>query len=158
MQIPLQIVFRDIAQSEAISAEIRRDVAKFELMCDRIISCRVTVERAAGHQHQGSPYDVRIDIRVPGEEIVVGHRHLNADAYVAVREACEVAERRLRSFVEQRGGDARGARSSRRSRASEAPQGDTEAAAEAATEAATEAASDAGEEAFEQAPPAAKGT
>jgi ribosome-associated translation inhibitor RaiA len=104
MQIPTQIVFRGIPHSDAVETQVRRHAAKLEQFRDNITSCRVTIERAGKHQHQGIQYHVNIDIGVPGEEIVVGHRHPREDLYVAVRDAFDAAARRLqeRTRVQRR--------------------------------------------------------
>ena len=100
MQIPLQISFRNMDASEAVEADIRDKVGKLERLYDRITGCRVIVEAPHRHRHKGNLYDVRIDITVPGEEIVVQRsgpeNRAHEDVYVAVRDAFNAATRRLR--------------------------------------------------------------
>jgi ribosome-associated translation inhibitor RaiA len=71
MQVPLQITFHDIDPSEAIEARIQERAAKLEEFCDRITSCRVVVEAPHRRNHKGRLYSVRIDLTLPGAEIVV---------------------------------------------------------------------------------------
>ena len=94
MQIPLQITLRNIPKSEAVEAEIRKRVAKLERYHRHIVSCRVVVEISSRHKHQGKEFVVRLDIKVPGSEIVVNHDH-HQDLYVALHEAFQAAQRRL---------------------------------------------------------------
>lgn len=103
MQIPLQITVRDFPQSEALEARIREKAAKLEEFHPRITSCRVTVEEMRKHHHQGRHFQVSLDIRVPGKEIVVNHAH-DEDAYVALREAFGAAKRQLEEVARLQAG------------------------------------------------------
>jgi len=71
MEIPLKITFRDMPLSKAVEATIREKAAKLESFYDRIMSCRVMVEAPHRHHHKGKAYQVRIDITVPGGELVI---------------------------------------------------------------------------------------
>ena len=109
MQLPLQVTFRHIQPSEALEARIRKESTKLERFSDHIMSCRVVVEAAHKHHHQGNLYRVRIDLTVPGGEVVVSHDHHDRqdheDAYVAVRDAFNAAQRQLEDFIRNRRGD-----------------------------------------------------
>ena len=94
MQIPLQITLRNVDKSETVEAVIRRSVAKLEHFHRRIVSCRVVVEIPSRHKHQGKEFVVRLDIKVPGSEIVITHDH-HEDLYAALHEAFHAAQRRL---------------------------------------------------------------
>jgi len=103
MQVPIQITVRDMLHSEALEAHIRERVAKLEAFHDRITTCRVTVQQQARHQHQGRPFCVRVDVRVPGREIVANRDH-HEDVYVALRDAFDAVKRQLEETVRvQRG-------------------------------------------------------
>jgi ribosomal subunit interface protein len=104
LQVPLQITIRDMPRSEALDADIRGRVAKLEEFSPRIVSCRVNVEQVGRHQHQGKQFRVRIDVRVPGEEIVVNRDH-DEDVYVALRDAFDAAKRQLEDVVREKRGD-----------------------------------------------------
>lgn len=99
MKLALQVTFRDMPRSDAVEAEIRRRVDKLEAFCNRIISCRVTVETPAGHKLQGKQFAVHIDLKVPGEEIASSRRHEDEDIYVAIRGAFDAVRRRLEDYV-----------------------------------------------------------
>ena len=94
MQIPLQITLRGIGQSDAIEAVIREKAAKLDQFHPRIMSCAVVVEVPGKHQHKGKEFVVRIDLKIPGEEIAV-NRHHDEDIYVALRDAFDAARRQL---------------------------------------------------------------
>ena len=98
MQIPLQITLRNIAKSESVEAAIRRRAAKLDRYHRNIISCRVVVEIPSRHKHQGKEFVVRLDIKIPGNEIVVTHDH-HEDLYVALHEAFDAAQRRLEAHA-----------------------------------------------------------
>jgi ribosomal subunit interface protein len=99
MQLPLQITFRHVAASPAIEARIRERAEELDRFFDRIISCRVAVECRHPRHRQGNLHRVRIDLTVPGREIVVGRdpagRREHEDVFVAIREAFDAAQRLL---------------------------------------------------------------
>lgn len=61
------------------------------------MGCRVLVESPHRHQNQGNQYNVRLDITVPGSEIVI-KREENEDLYVAIRDAFDAAQRKVKDF------------------------------------------------------------
>ena len=99
MQLPLQITFKDMAPSPAIESQVRDKSTKLERFFDRIIGCHVTIEAPHRHSHKGRLYGVRIDLTVPGREIVVTHSgprdHRHEDIGVAIGDAFRAAERQL---------------------------------------------------------------
>jgi ribosomal subunit interface protein len=109
MTIPLQISFRDMDPSPAIEARIREKAAKLERFASRITSCGVVVEARNRHQRQGRLYNVRINLRAPGEELVVGqghpHDHAHEDVNVAIRDAFDAARRQLEDHTHRQRGD-----------------------------------------------------
>lgn len=104
MQIPLQITIRDVDHSEALETRIRDKMAKLEEFSKHIISCRVVVEVPHKHHHQGKQFNVRIDIGVPGSEIVVNRDHAE-DVYVALRDTFDAAKRQLEDYARKIRGD-----------------------------------------------------
>jgi len=104
MQVPLQITVRDFPQSEALEARIREKAAKLEEFHPRITSCRVTVEELRKHHQQGRHFQVSLDVRVPGREIVANRAH-HEDAYVALRDAFDAAKRQLEEIARVQRGD-----------------------------------------------------
>ncbi len=104
MKLPLQIVMRDIPHSDAVEADIRSRAVKLDQFYHDIMRCRVVVELAGKHKHQGKPFGVRIDLTVPGAEIVVDRQH-DEDLYVALRDAFDAARRKLEDFARKQRGD-----------------------------------------------------
>ena len=135
MQSELVIVFHDLSHSKAIEDNLRERVAKLESLHDRLISCRVVVEAPHRHHHKGTAYIVRIDLKVPGGELLINRtpKHLAAakpakgeepdktvterhgpskhaaheDVYVAIRDAFNAAERKLRDHARRHSGAAK---------------------------------------------------
>ncbi len=94
MKIPMQITIRGVEHSEILEAHIRDKADKLDEFFDPIMSCRVVVGMPHKHQHQGKQFNVRLDIGVPGNEIVVNRDH-HEDVYVALRDAFDAAKRLL---------------------------------------------------------------
>ena len=104
MTIPLQIVFRDIPRSDAIEAEIHKRASKLEQASQKITSCRVTVEAAGRHKHQGVQRGVHIDLKMPRGEVAVTRHHADEDLYVAIRDAFDAVRRKLEEHVRREQG------------------------------------------------------
>jgi ribosomal subunit interface protein len=101
--LPVQITIRNISSSSALDTNIRKRVNKLSRFCSRINSCRVVMEVPQKHKHQGKLYNVRIDLTVPGKELVVTHK-CDEDAYVAIRDAFNALERQLEEHSRKRHG------------------------------------------------------
>jgi len=108
MQIPLKITFKDIPQSDFVEARIREKVNKLEQYAEDITSCRVTIEAPHQHHHKGNLYNVKVDVTLPGEEIVAtrhpDEHHAHEDIYVAIRDAFRATQRQLEDYVRRRRG------------------------------------------------------
>ncbi len=95
--------------SEAIEAHIREKAAKLDQFYDRITRCRVVVEAPHRHHHKGKLFNIRIDMTVPGGELVVNRdpskRAAHTDVYVAIRDAFDAARRKLQDFARRQRGD-----------------------------------------------------
>lgn len=106
MKLPLQINFRNMEGSEAMKTTIEERAGKLDQFCDQIMSCRVMVEAQHRHHQAGNLYHVRIDLTVPGKELVVSREphehHSHTDAYVAIRDAFTAARRQLENYARQR--------------------------------------------------------
>jgi ribosomal subunit interface protein len=106
MQIPLQISLHGVAHSDALYDAIRAKAEKLERYYERVMSCRVVLELDARHKQHGKQFVVRIDLKVPGGEIVVTHEHdEDLDMQVALRDAFDAARRRLEDYARVQRGD-----------------------------------------------------
>ncbi len=98
-----QVTIRDILSTSTLDSHIRKHIEKLNRFYDRISSCRVVVELSQKHKHQGKLYNARIDITVPGKELVVT-RKMSQDIYVALRDAFKAIERQLEEHSKKRHG------------------------------------------------------
>ena len=109
MQVPLEIAFHNLEKIDWAEEEIRDHVARLEEIYDRVISCRVRVDKRATNANDTIPPVVRIEITVPGnKDIVVAHepdrlqrKFQRPDLHNAINEAFRIAERQLSEFKEQ---------------------------------------------------------
>ncbi|MEO6666469.1 MAG: HPF/RaiA family ribosome-associated protein [Nitrospiria bacterium] len=104
MQHPLQITVRNMSLSDAARAAIQERVDKLDAFTPDIIGCRVLVEMPHRHQHQGASYNVRIDLTIPGAELIV-KREAHEDVYVAIRDAFDAAKRQVQESRRRRRGE-----------------------------------------------------
>jgi ribosomal subunit interface protein len=92
-----------MASSLALEARIREDATKLDQFYRGITSCHVVVERQGLHREQGHWFNVRIVVRVPGQELVVNRDH-DEDVYVALRDAFASLTRRLEDVARRQQG------------------------------------------------------
>ena len=108
MEIPPQVSFRGMDPSPAVEAAVRERIDRLERFHERLTSCNVVVEAPHRHGHKGKIYHVRIDITVPGRQIVVGREreanHAHEDVYVAIRDSFNAAQRQLEDIVREMSG------------------------------------------------------
>lgn len=100
----VQVTFRDIPYSEAIENNIKDHADKLNEFYHQIINCKVVLNISQNHKHQGKLFNVRINLAVPGKELVVT-RQENKDTYVAIRDAFNALARQLEDYVRRRRGD-----------------------------------------------------
>jgi ribosomal subunit interface protein len=103
MKLPVHIQFLGMEPSDALEASAREHVHKLESFASDIMACRVGIDLEQKHKHQGRPYSVRIDLTLPGHELVVS-RIQHEDVYVALRDAFDSMKRQLADVVHKRRG------------------------------------------------------
>jgi cold shock CspA family protein/ribosome-associated translation inhibitor RaiA len=100
MTIPLQLVFKQMAPSQALEQEVRERVAKLERFHSKITACRVSIVPPG---RKGDVFEIGVEITVPGGEIVAtrepGKNQAHEDPYVAIRDAFNAAVRQLEDFT-----------------------------------------------------------
>jgi cold shock CspA family protein len=99
MQIPLQIVAHGLELGETERDTIRFHAEKLKTFFPRVMGCRVIVS-VSNRWPQAGPimYLVRIDLTVPGEELVI-ERQPNENLLNATHDAFRVAGRRLQDYA-----------------------------------------------------------
>jgi ribosomal subunit interface protein len=103
MKSPLEISARDVRINTETEELIREKVSKLDRIYDQIISCRIMVDVPHRSQRSGLLYNVKIDITVPGAELVV-KREPDEDLHAAIVNSFETAQRRLKEFAEKQRG------------------------------------------------------
>ncbi len=108
MGTPVHITFQDLRPSAALEAIIRDRASRLGVHDERITKCRVALSRSRRRGRHGHLYQVRIELALPGDDIVVsrdpGVDRAHEDVYVAVRDAFEAARRQLHDHDERRNG------------------------------------------------------
>ena len=104
MKAALQISAREFELTEAMEKAVRERAEKLNRFYERVMGCRVVLEAPHQHQQKGVLYNVRVDMTVPGGELVV-KREPNEDLYVAIGDAFDTAERQLQEYGEKQRGD-----------------------------------------------------
>lgn len=99
MPATVQIAFHGMDNSPAMEAHVRNRADELMQFSDRIVACKVVLEATHRSQRQGAIYRVRIELVVPGGEIVVSQEpakdRSHEDLRVAIRDAFDAARRQL---------------------------------------------------------------
>jgi ribosomal subunit interface protein len=105
MQAPLQITFRNMNVSPAVETKIRERAEALDRFFPNIVACKVVVESTARAHQKGKLYYLRIDLTVPGKQIVSkrhpAENHAHEDIYVAVRDAFDETRRQLEDYAQR---------------------------------------------------------
>lgn len=105
-QIPVQVRFLNCDHSDALQADIEARARKLGVYHERITQCRVTVDHSHKHHSKGTPFEIGIDLAVPGSEPIIfhdpGNNPAHSDPYLAVRDAFNAVERQLKDRMEKR--------------------------------------------------------
>ena len=105
MESAPQVTFRHVPPSPALEAAILEKATKLDRLCDRILTCRVVVEAPQHRHRRGNLYHLRIEVAVPGRELVVtrapSQDHAHEDMYVVIRDAFDAMRRQLEDHVRQ---------------------------------------------------------
>jgi ribosomal subunit interface protein len=98
------ITYRGMQHSAAMDARITEYAAKLEEFHPKITRCHVIVDERDRRKTKGNHFEVRIDIHVPGREIVASRKE-HEDPYVAMHEAFGVVYRQLEEDIEKKRGE-----------------------------------------------------
>jgi ribosomal subunit interface protein len=103
MKLPVHIQFHGMEHSDALAKSAREHVRKLELFANDIMACRIGIDLDQKHKQQGRPFSVRIDLTLPGIELIV-NRVQHEDINMALREAFDNMTRQLEDVVRKRRG------------------------------------------------------
>ena len=101
MKQPLNIQFHGMEASAAVETKAREFADKLDAISPDLMACRVNIDLEQKHKQQGRPYGVRIDLTLPGHELVV-NKVQDEDVYVALRDAFDNMKRQLNEVVSVR--------------------------------------------------------
>jgi ribosome-associated translation inhibitor RaiA len=98
MQNPVEIVLRGVPRSGALERYIGEQALKLDQFCDCLQSCHVVAEALHRAKQQGVQFAVRLNITLPGTEVVVSREH-GEDVYMAVHDAFKAAGLQLKDHM-----------------------------------------------------------
>src|SRR5271165_523556 len=96
-----QITFHNMDSVPELEEAVRKESTGLARFFNRIVSCRVVIE-GPPRQEYGGLYNIRIDLGVPGEELVVEHNptlHTDLQELEAMRETKQFEPNRERRDV-----------------------------------------------------------
>jgi ribosome-associated translation inhibitor RaiA len=130
MAYRVQVSYRNVLPSGALERLVRAETTKLERFFERITSCHVLIEQLHRRRAEGSPFHVRVELGVPGDQLVVSHTadtrplfplsdddsaHLrppsaqepSKDPKLAIRQAFHKLERKLQDYARKKNGPVR---------------------------------------------------
>lgn len=99
MKSNADVVFRDVDHSPALAFTINKKLEKLARYTDSIIHSRVVLESPHKHKHKGKLYRASIEIGLKGSPVTVSQD--NTSMHIAVREAFNAAERKLKAACDK---------------------------------------------------------
>lgn len=109
MTIPVKITFRHMETSAAVETRVHELAGHLGVFSDRILACKVVVDSPHRHHHQGKVFAVKVQLELPGEDVVVDmerpQRDGHEDVYVVLRDAFDAAKRQLQQRMSTLRGD-----------------------------------------------------
>jgi ribosomal subunit interface protein len=99
-----QITYRGMDHSAAMDAKIVEYAQKLEEFHPKITMCHVIVDERERKKTKGNHFEVRIDVHVPGREIVASLKE-HEDPWVAMHEAFQVLYRQLEEDIRRKRGE-----------------------------------------------------
>ena len=106
MVIPVEVSYRHLEPSDFIDEKVKHRLKQLESLSHEINRAHVVLSAPHHHKHKGNHYEVHITLYVPGSELVVnqntGASDAHEDFYVALRDAFDAMERRLKRWKDKR--------------------------------------------------------
>ena len=100
---PLEISFRNFESTEPVKQAVEKYASKLEKHFDNIESGRVVLSAPHRHSQQGKIFHVNIQLKVPGQKLVVSHEpendHTHEDIYITIRDSFEAMKKELDRYV-----------------------------------------------------------
>jgi ribosomal subunit interface protein len=96
MKPAVDVVYRDLDSSPALNETITKKIEKLNRYSDQIVHSRVVLDTPHNHKHKGKQFRASLEIDIKGQPIAVTQDH--ESIHVAVREAFNTAERKIKQF------------------------------------------------------------
>jgi ribosomal subunit interface protein len=87
-----------------IERYVNERLTKLEEFYNRITGCRIILNGPPAHSRKGSPFEVDIEVSVPGSLLVV-NKQSSPDVRVALNQAFSAMERQLEDYARKQRGD-----------------------------------------------------
>lgn len=99
MTMASNVTYRDLDTSEALNAIINKRLQKLGRFCSDIQHSRVVLDSPHNHKHKGKEFRATVELDLKGSPITVSQN--DTSIHVAVRDAFDVAERKLKAHTKQ---------------------------------------------------------
>jgi ribosomal subunit interface protein len=96
---PLLLQCRGFESSPALAQRVALEHKKLARIAPAMTRCRVTISKTHRHQHQGCPYEVHLELIIPGAGEIVAARNANEDVYVALKDAFAALHQQLEKLT-----------------------------------------------------------
>jgi ribosome-associated translation inhibitor RaiA len=121
---PVEVHFHGIEKSAALEQRVRDKVARLQRHFERMTSCRVGIEIPQRTAGRPKVYQIKIEIGVPRRRpVVISHErkgsHAGEELALAIRDAFEVAQRKVDGMAARIGERSKLERGRRRPRPAE---------------------------------------
>ncbi len=105
----LEVNYRNVDKTPQLENLIEEKLAKLREVCGDLVSCRVSLEKPQQHQRVGNPFRVRLDLKVPGREVVTVRESSEGDMHdplpKVIRDAFAAARRQLKEYRKKKQGE-----------------------------------------------------
>jgi len=99
MTMASNVTYRDLDASEALNSIINKRLQKLGRFSSDIQHSRVVLESPHNHKHKGKEFRATVELDIKGSPITVSQN--DTSIHVAVRDAFDVAERKLKSYTQK---------------------------------------------------------
>ncbi|HEU0223274.1 MAG TPA: HPF/RaiA family ribosome-associated protein [Paracoccaceae bacterium] len=108
MQSGVEIAYHHMEPNRRVERRVHERVARLEKFFGRLTACRVVIDAPHQHHRSGNHYEVRLEAHAPTGTFVIdrvpGDVNAHHDVLVAIRDAFDAMERKIRRWKEQHSG------------------------------------------------------
>ncbi len=100
MKPAVDVIYRDLDSSAALTETISKKVEKLCRFSDQILYSRVVLDSPHNHKHKGKQYRASIELDMKGHPIAITQD--DETIHLAVRSAFDSAERKIKQLAAKR--------------------------------------------------------